>query len=180
MCPGFLQSGASSATSSGGSEWRHEVPYMCFHLGSIVCSLAGSVLITAKDNGMYESEEVEVVGSQSSPQYDVVLVIGDLVVGCSFVPRPGVGEVVVVSEGHGSCTGGRVKGGSIEHGVQLILCRAACWLLFCQCVLGASVLKWDNSANCEDFDVSHYHTAAGRHCSGRFCEDKVKGVILAE
>ena len=110
---------------------------------------------------------------QSSPQYDVVLVVGYFIVGCSFIPCPGVGKVAVASEGCGSCTGCRVKGSGVEHGVELILCRAACWLLFCQCVLGASVLTWDNSANCEDFGVSHYHTAAGRCCSGRFCGDRV-------
>jgi len=99
-------------------------------------------LVTAKDDGVYESEEVKVVRSQSSPQYNLVLVIGYFVVVCLFVPCPGVGEVAVVSEGHGGCTGGRVKGSSVEHGVDLVLCRAAGWLLFCQCVLGASALKW--------------------------------------
>jgi len=142
MHPGFLQSGASSATSSGGSEWRHKVPYVCFRLDSIVCGLAGSMSVTAEDDGVYGSEEGEVVGSQLSPQYNVVLIVSDLVVGRSFVPCPGIGKIAVVSEGHGSCTGGRVKGSSVECGVELFLCRAACWLLFRQCVLGASVLKW--------------------------------------
>jgi len=80
---------------------------------------------------------------QSSPQYDVVLVVGYFVIGGLFIPRPGVGEVSVGSEGCGGCTGGRVEGSSIERGVELVLCRAADWLLFCQCVLGATVLKWE-------------------------------------
>jgi len=61
MRPGFLQSGASSATSSEGSEWRHKVPYACFHLALIMCGLAGSVLVTAEDDGVYSSEKCEVV-----------------------------------------------------------------------------------------------------------------------
>jgi len=82
------------------------------------------------------------VRGQSSPQYNVVLVIGYFIVGCSFVPHPGVGEVAVASEGCGGCTGCRVEGSSVERGVELVLCRAAGWLLFCQFVLGATVLKW--------------------------------------
>jgi len=136
-----LQSGASLATSSEGPKWRHKVPYTCFHLDSVVCSPAGGMLGAAKDNGMYGLEEGEVVGSQSSPQYDVVLIVSDLVIGHSFIPCPGVGEVTVASEGCGSCTGGWVEGGSIEHGGELFLCQATYWLLFCQYVLGASVLK---------------------------------------
>ena len=98
--------------------------------------------VTAKDDGVYESEDVEVVGSQSSPQYDVVLVVGYFVIVCLFIPRPSVWEIAVSYKGGCCCACGGIKGGSIERGEEWVLCRAAIWLLFCQRVLGATVMKW--------------------------------------
>ena len=79
-----------------------------------------------------------------------------------------------------SGTGVWVDVGGIEHGVEWGLSRAAIWLLGCQCILGADMVKCSNSANCEDFGVSHYHTTAGRCCLGKGGRVLQVRVILAE